>query len=121
MLVVDDYPDVRESYVRLCRAHGWDVQGVATIAEATRALENDPPDCMILDLKLSDGRGETLLDLVRDRGLTTCAIVVTGLGDLALLESIRQCYNPAGVFLKPADPLEVMEVCAQARHRGPDA
>jgi DNA-binding response OmpR family regulator len=114
MLVVEDYADTGESYVRLFRAAGWDVRTVATLAEAMKELD-DPPDCMTLDLKMRDGDGEGLLRLMRDRGMATRVVVISGVNDLARFGRIQEEYQPVAVYLKPADPAEVLAACERVK------
>lgn len=54
---------------------------LATGRAAVEALKRDGFDCAILDFRLPDADGLTVLQQVRDAGITTPIIVLTGQGD----------------------------------------
>jgi two-component system response regulator AtoC len=62
VLVVDDERLVRWSLAQRLRAQGWEVSEAATAAEAVLAA---PPDAAILDYRLPDGDGITVLKKLR--------------------------------------------------------
>jgi two-component system KDP operon response regulator KdpE len=68
LLIVEDHHDIRAALRRLLVHRGWQVLEAASIAEGL-ALLDPPPDCIILDLMLPDGDGETVLRKVRAEGL----------------------------------------------------
>jgi two-component system response regulator FixJ len=69
---------------------------VTTYNEARRILA-DPPsaDCLVVDLKLPDLDGLTLISQLRERGVTTPAILITTRPD----ERCRTAAARAGVLI----------------------
>jgi DNA-binding NtrC family response regulator len=61
-LLVDDCTDTLESLANLVRAEGYSVSTAPTVEQAHRALTHQPPDVLLVDLKLPDGSGMSLLD-----------------------------------------------------------
>ena len=113
ILIVDDHADTAACYARLCQEMGWESHCASSIAEAIGALRR-LPDCLILDLRLSDGDGETFLGLLRELVPSTGVVVLTGVSDPERLRILRDLYKPAAVLRKPATPEEVLDACARA-------
>lgn len=82
VLVVDDDEGLLILMAGALRADGWQVDAVATGAEALRAVESgSPPDLVVLDLKLADIDTGAIIARF-DRGPRRVPfIVVTGQGD----------------------------------------
>src|SRR3954462_15182419 len=72
---------------RLLSLNGWEVRTASTVAEGLVLLDS-VPDCIITDLMLPDGDGETVLRRVRDDHLPTRVVVTTATGDEARLERL---------------------------------
>ncbi|MEQ1501851.1 MAG: response regulator [Myxococcota bacterium] len=80
ILVVEDDPVQRDSICRLVATADVATDAVGSVAEALDALGSRTFDCMIIDLKLSDGTGFDLLDRLSegDRYAFPPVIVYTG-------------------------------------------
>jgi two-component system response regulator RegA len=109
LVLVEDHDSTRRVLARLLRLNGWHVQTAATVTEGL-ALLDSVPDCIITDLMLPDGDGETVLRRVRDDGLPTRVVVTTATGDEARLERLWR-LEPDAVLRKPIDVDEVCRVC----------
>jgi DNA-binding NtrC family response regulator len=76
VLVVDDEPAIR----LLCRVNleleGYKVLEATSLDEARRTLANGKVAAVLLDMRIGNERGETLLGELRDAGVPV--IVVTG-------------------------------------------
>jgi len=57
VLVVDDEPQILRGLQTMLRGAGYDVATAATAADALAAAAAHPPEAVILDLVLPDGRG----------------------------------------------------------------
>ncbi|HEX4054500.1 MAG TPA: response regulator [Tepidisphaeraceae bacterium] len=79
VLIVDDESDVVE-FVGDALSRNLDCRfaSATTFAEASRALQSQAVDLLIVDLNLPDGRGAELLATLRQRHPLASAIVVTG-------------------------------------------
>jgi two-component system KDP operon response regulator KdpE len=80
LLVVDDEPQFLRALATNLRGAGYDVETAATATDALAAAGLNPPDAMILDLRLPDGSGR---DVARELRTWTDApiIVVSAVGD----------------------------------------
>lgn len=108
VLLVEDDADVRE---RLARAIAAEpdftiVAAVGSCAEARAAILSTPPDVLVVDLGLPDGRGSELIrDLLAQRP-SVLAMVVTVFGDEAhVVEAIEA--GASSYLLKDASPAQV--------------
>jgi two-component system KDP operon response regulator KdpE len=65
ILVVDDEPQIVRGLKIILRSNGYAVEAAATKAEALAAVAFRPPDALVLDLVLPDGRGIEVCEEVR--------------------------------------------------------
>lgn len=76
--IVDDSQAVRLSLSLLLRNRGYDVDVFEGGGELLAALDARPFDIFVIDLKLEDTDGATLLKELRGRGVSAPAILITG-------------------------------------------
>ena len=67
ILLVDDEVSIQRSVAPLLRSRGYDVEVVALGGDAVKAVEERPPDLMVLDLGLPDMEGPEVCRLVRSK------------------------------------------------------
>ncbi len=109
VLIVEDHDATRRALRGIFRVRGYDVATAATLTEALRLLD-PPPDCIVLDLMLPDGRGEDLLRTVREANLPTTVTVCTGIEDLARLRGVER-LRPDALLVKPVDVDTLFATC----------
>jgi two-component system response regulator HydG len=78
LLAVDDAPDTLELLQRNLTAAGYVVFTASSVAEAIRALERNPVDLVITDMKMPGVTGLDLVRHVRENLPDTGIIVITG-------------------------------------------
>ena len=110
VLVVDDDPRILRALQMKLRSEGYQVDTAATAAEARTAAAAHPPEAVILDVLLPDGRGT---DVCRDlREWSTAPIVIlSAVGDEA--EKIAALDAGADDFV--TKPFSVDELLARLR------
>ncbi|MBI5536773.1 MAG: sigma-54-dependent Fis family transcriptional regulator [Deltaproteobacteria bacterium] len=82
VLVVEDERGVREGLGRAIEKLGHKPLLAAGIAEAKKAIEQGSVDCVLLDIRLKDGDGLTLLREIREGALRELPVIVaTAYGD----------------------------------------
>ncbi|HZF80451.1 MAG TPA: response regulator [Rubrivivax sp.] len=103
VLVVDDEADTRESLKFLLELDGYTVDSAASSKEAWALMEQQLPDCVILDLHMPGGNGRELTQRIRDtHGSGIVVLVLTG----STLASDQTQVEHAGadyVMHKPLD------------------
>src|SRR4051794_38775315 len=109
MLLVEDHPETRTLLRRILSLCGWNVVEAATVAEGLAQLAF-PPDCLLLDLMLPDGGGETILRKVREVRLPTRVVVNTGTKDPAWLDAVSD-LKPEAILQKPLDSVGLRTIC----------
>ncbi|HEX5616517.1 MAG TPA: response regulator transcription factor [Acidimicrobiia bacterium] len=77
ILVVDDDPGVRTSVQRALTFEGYDVATASDGVEALGAVEQDPPDAMVLDVVMPRVDGLEVCRALRARGDRTPILVLT--------------------------------------------
>jgi hypothetical protein len=66
LLLVEDDPAERESVSALLESSDIEITTADTGRAAIEKLRDDPPDCVVLDLKLPDMSGFEVLEMIRD-------------------------------------------------------
>ncbi|MHB9288148.1 response regulator [Halobacteriales archaeon Cl-PHB] len=107
VLVVDDEPDVAETYAI---SLGTDYETrVVTGGEAALETMDDAVDAVLLDRRMPDMHGDAVLAEIRDRGYDCPIIMVTAVDpDLNILEMDFDDY-----LCKPVDPETLRETLTQ--------
>lgn len=103
---LDDDPDFRQYIRSVLEIEGHDVRAVATPGEFFSACEARLPDLVLLDIKMGEHTGESVLAEIRKRWTRLCVIVVTGYPSL---DSMRQTFKQ-DVFDYLAKPFSVDEL-----------
>jgi|ERR1041385_8241684 len=70
VLVVDDEADIVYMVKVILRSAGFDVETASGVQDAITVLSGDDPDLVLLDLRLSDGEGWSVLEHLRTAGRT---------------------------------------------------
>jgi two-component system KDP operon response regulator KdpE len=110
VLVVDDEPQFLRALQTNLRGAGYEVATAATAAEALSSAGLQPPEAIILDLRLPDGSGT---DVCRELRLWTQApiIVVSAVGD----EAEKITALDAGADDYVTKPFAIGELLARLR------
>jgi DNA-binding NarL/FixJ family response regulator len=110
ILIVEDSFLIAESFARLMADRGFTVIGpVATADGALRQIEQENPDCILLDVNLREGSALVVARALTKRG--TPFVVVTGYSRDSLPTELQQApYMPKPIA--DADLIEaVVRVC----------
>ena len=117
LLVDDDEPFVR----RLSRAmekRGFAVKSALTVSEGKELVENSAPGYAVIDLRLEDGSGLEVVELIRTKRPNARIIVLTGYG--AIATAVTAVKMGATDYLsKPADADDVMNALLADRTEKP--
>jgi len=102
VLLVDDEQEYVENLSERMALDGIDSKVAFTAEEGLVALENDPPDVLVLDLRMPGMGGMELLDRVRKDHPGTQVIILTGQGGKAA-ELEAQDRGAFAYLEKPVD------------------
>ncbi len=104
VLVVDDERNIRRSLRMVLGREGFALLEAGTLGEARALLEAEDPDVVLLDLRLPDGSGLTLLEELRAAARTRELPVIVVSGHATLQEAAQAVQAGAtDFFQKPID------------------
>ena len=102
VLIVEDEPTPRKFLTKILSKKGYESIEAENLAIAHKILDQDAADIVLLDIKLPDGNGFTLLDRIAQEKPSLPVIVATGYGDIDTVVDAMQ--NGAFDFItKPID------------------
>ena len=111
VLLVEDEPELASALRTALTRHGVVLDHVPTLAEAIEATSSFPYDVLILDRRLPDGEGLSLIPKLRAEGNSVPVLVLTARGDLA--DKVEGLDHGADDYL--AKPFAVNELLARIR------
>ena len=83
VLVVDDEASIRESLRMILEYEGYRVDEAASGSEALTKIAVRRPSALLLDIKMPQMDGLTLLSAVRERGYSMPVLMISGHGNVA--------------------------------------
>jgi FixJ family two-component response regulator len=115
--IVDDEQAVRSALRRLLQAVGLNVRTFVDCRSFLADLEEQRPDCLILDLHMAGMSGTELLEAMRARNQMPPTIVITAHDEP---ETRERCLSAGAlVYLrKPLDSQVLLDSIEQALHAG---
>lgn len=111
ILLVEDDDNLRHNLGNLLGSLGYEVLGVATLADARRELEHGNADIVLLDVQLPDGYGPILLEETAHLITRPPIIVFTAYGDIEM--AVDAMKNGAHDFLQKPVKLPQLEKSLQ--------
>ena len=114
ILIVDDDDAIRRTLELHLAEQRFEVLSADTLAQARELWRGQDPDLVVLDLKLPDGEGTTLLDEMMRAGTEAIVVMVTGHQDMEY--AIRAMKSGAFNYIhKPLNIDELDVVLEKAR------
>lgn len=112
VLVVDDYPPARDA-VALALKDQFNCLCAGSAAQGLEILRTDPVDAVILDIRMPEMDGIETLKRIREMGISTQVILLTGHGSF---DSARKAvrYGAFDYLTKPFDILKLRSVVTEA-------
>jgi len=102
VLIVDDEENARQNIGEFLSSKGYDVIGVANLAEARASLKKENGDIILLDVQLPDGYGPSLIYETEQLPVRPPVIIITAYGDIEM--AVEAMKNGAHDFLsKPVE------------------
>ncbi|MFH1458846.1 MAG: response regulator [Candidatus Omnitrophota bacterium] len=113
VLVVDDQEVIRELFVRILGAKGYDVSTAVDGLEALEKIKAGKFDVLLVDLKMPRMGGMELLREIKKLEIKLVSIVVTGYGTSELAQEAFQlgCFD---YIRKPFDAEDVEAIIRRA-------
>ncbi len=112
ILLVDDEDSIRNTFAIFLQRAGYAVTSAAAIAPARKLLHEQAFDLVVSDIVLPDEHGLQLLNEIRQLGLNTPVILITGQPSVDnAAESLRQ--GAFDYLLKPVKKDDLLRVVAK--------
>lgn len=115
VLVVDDEILIRKSLSRVLREKGYAVEGASTGTDGLEKVASVRPQVMILDMRLPDTDGLSVLRRVRQMDPLVQVIVITAFGDVQ--SAVEAMKLGACDFLRKPYEKEDIELAVEAAAR----
>ena len=107
MLIVEDDSVLRERLAMAFADRGFDVRSAESVQDARRFAEEDPPELVVLDLRVGPDSGLALIPHLTALDPATRIVILTGYGSIpTALEAVR--LGATHYLTKPADVDEIL-------------
>jgi two-component system response regulator RegA len=117
LLLLDDDTALRGRLGRALEARGFDTVQVESVSEALEAVARRPPAFAVLDMRLEDGSGLSVVDAVRASRPDARIIMLTGYGNIATAVAAVKA-GAVDYLSKPADADAVVSALLAAETGG---
>ena len=108
ILIVDDEKAIRWSLGEALTAAGYEIEEAQNAVDGVKKFEDDPPDGVVLDLKLPDGDGISVLRRMKEIDQDVPVVMMTAYGEIeTAVEAIR---GGAYDFIQKPFQLEKMKI-----------
>ena len=107
ILMVEDTLSLAAIYREYLKDEPYEVRAVATGKDAMVSIGNEPPDLVLLDLKLPDMDGTDILEWINKQGFPTAVIIITAHGSVDL--AVDMIRGGAADFLEK--PFDATRLC----------
>ena len=116
VFIVDDDPAIRKSLGMMLDAHGLAWEGHKTADDFLASFDITRPGCVVLDLRMPGTTGEEALRKMRDDGVETPVLILTGHADVPT--AVRTMKLGLVDFLqKPVDHAILIDTVREALRR----
>ncbi len=107
-LVIDDDRNIRETLLEFLEMEGFEVSGAGSLQEAQNLIEDNEYHLAVVDQKLPDGDGISLVSMIKEKSPQTDVFMVTGWGNIDLaVEAMR--HGASDFLTKPIDMDKFLE------------
>jgi two-component system response regulator RegA len=118
LLVLDDDGPLRTRLGRALESRGFEVTLVGSVAEAVQAVKLSPPAYAVLDLRLEDGNGLQVVEVIQIERPDARVVMLTGYGNIATAVAAVKA-GAVDYLSKPADADDVARALLAAAGSAP--
>ena len=119
LLVMDDDAPLRNRLARALENRGFSVKTAAGVQEALAIARTDPPAFAVLDMRLEDGSGLTVVEELHLRRPDARVVMLTGYGNIATAVAAVKA-GAVDYLSKPADADDVVKALMAVGDNLPD-
>ena len=114
LLIVDDDKAFLQRLARAMEKRGFVTETAESVAEARQKAEAISPSFAVVDMRLEDGNGLDVIEIVRSRRPDARAIILTGYGNIATAVTAVK-LGAVDYLSKPADADDVYAALMQMK------
>ena len=118
LLVMDDDAPLRTRLGRALESRGFEVTLVGSVGEAIEAVKTAPPAFAVLDLRLEDGNGLQVVEVMQNLRPEARVVMLTGYGNIATAVAAVKA-GAVDYLSKPADADDVARALLAAAGSAP--
>jgi len=107
LLIVEDDRPLRERLARAMESRGFSVAIAETVAQGIARAKEAPPSYAVVDLKLEDGNGLDVVEVLHSTKPDARVVVLTGFGNIATAVAAVK-YGAIDYLPKPADADDIL-------------
>lgn len=119
LLILDDDAAFRTRLARALEGRGFKVNAVGTVAEASEVAARAPPAFAVLDLRLEDGSGLSVVEALNKHRADCRVVMLTGYGAIATAVAAVKA-GAIDYLAKPADPEDIVKALLAAPDDKPE-
>ena len=120
VLLLDDDAPLRTRLGRALESRGFEVTAVGGVAEAIAAVRDKCPAFAVLDMRLEDGNGLQVVEVIQTVRPDARVVMLTGYGNIATAVAAVKA-GAVDYLPKPADADDVARALLVAREGGSPA
>ncbi len=106
LLVVDDDKPFLNRLVRAMELRGFDVRSAESVAEGIQEIRANPPAYAVVDMRLEDGNGLDVVQMLHELRPDSRVVVLTGYGNITTAVAAVK-MGAVDYLAKPADADDV--------------
>ncbi len=114
LLIVDDDKAFVQRLARAMEKRGYVTETAESVAEARAKVETANPVFAVVDMRLEDGNGLDVIEMIRTRRPEARAIILTGYGNIATAVTAVK-LGAVDYLSKPADADEIHAALMQKK------
>jgi two-component system response regulator RegA len=119
LLILDDDAAFRTRLARALEQRGFEVTAVASVAEANEIATKTPPAYAVLDLRLEDGSGLSVVEALNKSRPDCRVVMLTGYGAIATAVAAVKA-GALDYLAKPADPEDIVKALLASPDEKPE-
>ncbi|MDC1381900.1 ActR/PrrA/RegA family redox response regulator transcription factor [Candidatus Puniceispirillum sp.] len=113
LLILDDDAPFRGRLCRAMEVRGFKVMDAGSVKDGIDMVREKPPAFAILDMKLEDGTGLSLVQELRKKRIDCRIVILTGFGNIATAVAAVKA-GALDYLPKPADPDQISAALMQS-------
>jgi two-component system response regulator RegA len=119
LLILDDDAPFRTRLARALETRGFEVTAVGSVAEASDIAVKTPPAYAVLDLRLEDGSGLSVVEALNKSRPDCRVVMLTGYGAIATAVAAVKA-GALDYLAKPADPEDIVKALLASPDEKPE-